>query len=63
MKDSVNDRTDKYGRSMENRCRFALEVIQAAINEIGADRVGARLSHTQTVWTAGIQTQTHSVCT
>jgi len=44
MKDSVNDRTDKYGRSMENRCRFALEVIQAAINEIGAERVGVRLS-------------------
>ncbi|TVU29668.1 hypothetical protein EJB05_21245 [Eragrostis curvula] len=25
MKDSVNDRTDTYGGSMENRCRFALE--------------------------------------
>nr|CAB3450070.1 unnamed protein product [Digitaria exilis] len=44
MKDSVNDRTDKYGGSMENRCRFAVEVIQAAIDEIGADRVGVRLS-------------------
>ncbi|OEL18818.1 putative 12-oxophytodienoate reductase 8 [Dichanthelium oligosanthes] len=44
MKDSVNDRTDKYGGSMENRCRFALEVIQATINEIGAERVGVRLS-------------------
>ncbi|KAJ1279557.1 hypothetical protein BS78_04G164500 [Paspalum vaginatum] len=44
MKDSVNDRTDKYGGSMDNRCRFALEVIQAAIDEVGADRVGVRLS-------------------
>jgi 12-oxophytodienoic acid reductase len=44
MKDSVNDRTDKYGGSMENRCRFALEVIQAATDEIGSDRVGVRLS-------------------
>jgi len=44
MKDSVNDRTDKYGGTMENRCRFALEVIQAAIDEVGADRVGVRLS-------------------
>ena len=44
MKDSVNDRADKYGGSMENRYCFALEVIQAAIDEVGADRVGVRLS-------------------
>uniref|UniRef100_A0A0E0NGG1 NADH:flavin oxidoreductase/NADH oxidase N-terminal domain-containing protein n=1 Tax=Oryza rufipogon TaxID=4529 RepID=A0A0E0NGG1_ORYRU len=44
MKDGVNDRTDKYGGSIANRCRFALEVIQAAIDEIGSDRVGVRLS-------------------
>ncbi|KAL0740367.1 hypothetical protein Bca4012_081880 [Brassica carinata] len=25
MKDTVNDRTDAYGGSLENRCRFALE--------------------------------------
>ncbi|PHT29759.1 12-oxophytodienoate reductase 1 [Capsicum baccatum] len=41
MKDQVNNRTDKYGVSLENRCRFALE---AVVNEIGADRVGIRLS-------------------
>lgn len=44
MKDSVNDRTDKYGGSLENRCRFPLEVVEAVVNEIGADRVGIRLS-------------------
>uniref|UniRef100_M8BGN7 12-oxophytodienoate reductase 2 n=1 Tax=Aegilops tauschii TaxID=37682 RepID=M8BGN7_AEGTA len=44
MKDSSNDRTDEYGGSLENRCRFAVEVIDAIINEIGADRVGIRLS-------------------
>lgn len=44
MKDSVNDRTDKYGGSLQNRCRFALEVIEAVVNEIGHDRVGIRLS-------------------
>lgn len=44
MKDSVNDRTDSYGGSLENRCRFALEVIEAVSNEIGPDRVGIRLS-------------------
>ncbi|KAJ6763531.1 12-OXOPHYTODIENOATE REDUCTASE 11-RELATED [Salix purpurea] len=44
MKDEVNDRTDQYGGSLENRCRFALEVVEAVVNEIGADKVGIRLS-------------------
>jgi 12-oxophytodienoic acid reductase len=44
MKDKVNDRTDEYGGSLENRCRFALEVVEAVANEIGADKVGIRLS-------------------
>ncbi|GMY07872.1 12-oxophytodienoate reductase 2-like isoform X17 [Fagus crenata] len=44
MKDEVNDRTGQYGGSLENRCRFALEVVEAVANEIGADRVGIRLS-------------------
>ncbi|KAJ9560766.1 hypothetical protein OSB04_005926 [Centaurea solstitialis] len=44
LKDHVNDRTDQYGGSLENRCRFALEVVEAVVNEIGADRVGIRLS-------------------
>lgn len=44
LKDQVNDRTDKYGGSLENRCRFALEVVQAVVDEVGADRVGMRLS-------------------
>ncbi|XP_040367444.1 LOW QUALITY PROTEIN: 12-oxophytodienoate reductase 2 [Rosa chinensis] len=50
MKDQVNDRTDQYGGSLENRCRFALEIIEAVVNktgpvnETGADKVGIRLS-------------------
>ena len=44
MKDQVNDRTDKYGGSIENRCRFPLEIVEAVTDEIGADRVGMRLS-------------------
>ena len=44
MKDQVNDRTDEYGGSLENRCRFALEIVEAVSNAIGADRVGLRLS-------------------
>ncbi|CAN1322688.1 12-oxophytodienoate reductase 1 [Linum perenne] len=44
LKDQVNDRTDQYGGSLENRCRFALQVVKAVADEIGADRVGIRLS-------------------
>ncbi|KAL5778766.1 hypothetical protein ACOSQ2_009503 [Xanthoceras sorbifolium] len=44
MKDQVNDRTDQYGGSLENRCRFALEIVEAIANEIGAHRLGIRLS-------------------
>ncbi|KAJ1704574.1 hypothetical protein LUZ63_004353 [Rhynchospora breviuscula] len=44
LKDGVNDRADKYGGSLENRARFCLEIVQAIIDEIGADRVGVRLS-------------------
>lgn len=44
LKDQINDRTDEYGGSLENRCRFALEIVQAVVDEIGADRVGIKLS-------------------
>ncbi|KAI3765580.1 hypothetical protein L2E82_15618 [Cichorium intybus] len=44
MKDQVNDRIDQYGGSLQNRCRFALEIVEAIVNEIGPDRVGIRLS-------------------
>ncbi|XXG39482.1 hypothetical protein AAC387_Pa01g0429 [Persea americana] len=44
LKDGVNDRTDDYGGSLANRSRFALEVVEAVVNEIGSNRVGIRLS-------------------
>ncbi|KAM7482075.1 hypothetical protein LguiB_006658 [Lonicera macranthoides] len=44
MSDQVNNRTDQYGGSLENRCRLALEVVEAVANEIGSDRVGIKLS-------------------
>ncbi|KAL9244198.1 hypothetical protein vseg_018000 [Gypsophila vaccaria] len=44
MKDQVNDRTDQYGGSLKKRCRFALEVVKAVVNEIGADKIGFRIS-------------------
>jgi len=39
-----NIRKDNYGGSIENRCRFLLEIIEAAIEAIGKDKVGLRLS-------------------
>jgi len=39
-----NIRNDTYGGSIENRCRFVLEVIEGAIEAIGKERVGLRLS-------------------
>ncbi|ODV85949.1 hypothetical protein CANARDRAFT_28014 [[Candida] arabinofermentans NRRL YB-2248] len=39
-----NDRTDKYGGSIENRSRFVLEVIDLLIEAVGADKVAVRLS-------------------
>ncbi|KAF6992803.1 hypothetical protein CFC21_009762 [Triticum aestivum] len=44
LKDSANDRDDEYGGSLENRCRFALEVVTAVAEEIGGRRLGVRLS-------------------
>lgn len=44
LRDGANQRTDGYGGTVENRCRFALEVVDAVIAEIGAGRVGIRLS-------------------
>lgn len=39
-----NNRTDAYGGSVENRCRFLLETAEAAIKTIGNGKVGVRLS-------------------
>lgn len=44
LADGVNDRTDDYGGSPENRARFVVEVAKATADAIGADRVGIRLS-------------------
>ncbi|MFC9840974.1 alkene reductase [Rhodococcus sp. NPDC127530] len=41
---NANHRTDHYGGSVENRSRFVIEVATALAEEIGADRVGIRLS-------------------
>ena len=44
LRDSLNDRSDAYGGSIENRARLLLEVMNAVVDEIGAARTGLRLS-------------------
>jgi N-ethylmaleimide reductase len=39
-----NIRTDHYGGSIENRCRFVLEVVIAVADAIGKEKTGIRLS-------------------
>jgi N-ethylmaleimide reductase len=39
-----NIRTDNYGGSIENRCRFVLEVVSAVADTIGKDKTAIRLS-------------------
>lgn len=44
IRPNSNRRTDRYGGPIENRARFVLEVVEAAIVAVGKDRVGIRLS-------------------
>ena len=44
IQDTANRRTDKWGGSIENRSRFAVEVARAVSEAVGADRTGIRLS-------------------
>ncbi|GAA4033616.1 alkene reductase [Streptomyces plumbiresistens] len=41
---NTNQRTDRYGGSVDNRIRFAVEVATAVAEEIGAGRTGIRIS-------------------
>lgn len=40
----VNDRDDAYGGTIEKRCRFALELTEAVLGEVGATHVMVRIS-------------------
>ncbi|BAZ15337.1 NADH:flavin oxidoreductase/NADH oxidase [Calothrix sp. NIES-4071] len=50
LQDGSNQRTDEYGGSIENRARFLLEVIAAVSSVWGADRVGIKLSPSNTFY-------------
>lgn len=44
LREGANQRSDDWGGTPEKRCRFALEVVDACVAEIGKGRVGIRLS-------------------
>jgi N-ethylmaleimide reductase len=44
LRDGVNNRSGRYGGSLENRSRLLLEVVSAVVDVWGADRVGVRIS-------------------
>jgi len=44
LQDVTNTRTDEYGGSIENRVRFALEVVEAISKRIGQEKTGIRIS-------------------
>jgi len=48
LSDHANIRTDSYGGSLENRARFFLEVVAAVVQVSGNDRVGVRISPSNT---------------
>jgi N-ethylmaleimide reductase len=44
LRDKTNYRTDEYGGSIENRARLLTEVLQAVVDEVGAERTAVRIS-------------------
>ena len=44
LQTNSNTRTDEYGGSIENRVRFVLEIADAVVKAVGANKVGIRLS-------------------
>ncbi|KAI0636632.1 FMN-linked oxidoreductase [Trametes polyzona] len=44
IQDTANQRDDEYGGSIENRSRFALEIVDAVVQAVGAKKTGIRFS-------------------
>jgi N-ethylmaleimide reductase len=50
LSSNANLRTDRYGGSVPNRIRFAVEAVSATVDAVGAARTGIRLSPGGTFW-------------
>ena len=50
LQDGSNQRTDRYGGSIEKRAQFLLEVVEAVTSVWGGNRVGVKLSPSNTLY-------------
>jgi N-ethylmaleimide reductase len=50
LRDGCNRRQDDYGGSVENRCRFLVEVTDAVAGAVGRERTSVRLSPFTETW-------------
>ncbi|MEW2069587.1 alkene reductase [Streptomyces sp. NPDC007346] len=50
LSSNANLRTDRYGGTIANRVRFAVEAVAATVDAVGAARTGIRLSPGGTFW-------------
>jgi len=50
LSSNANVRTDRYGGTVANRIRFAVEAVAATVEAVGAERTGIRLSPGATFW-------------
>ncbi|MGW0014660.1 alkene reductase [Streptomyces tendae] len=50
LSSNANLRTDRYGGSVANRIRFAVEAVSETVEAVGAARTGIRLSPAGTFW-------------
>ena len=44
LQEVSNTRTDDWGGSVEKRAKFAIEIVDAIVKDVGAERVGIRFS-------------------
>jgi len=44
LSDSANHRNDEYGGSIENKCRFVLDVMEEVTHNVGGDKTGIKIS-------------------
>ncbi|RZS40823.1 N-ethylmaleimide reductase [Herbihabitans rhizosphaerae] len=50
LSSNANLRTDRYGGSVRNRIRFAVDAVSATVDAVGAARTGIRLSPGASFW-------------
>jgi N-ethylmaleimide reductase len=63
LRDTVNDRSDRYGGPIENRIRFLVEVMTAVAGAVGGGRAGLRISPVTPLSNAGPDSQVQALFT